>query len=123
MVALVKLGLRPILLVLSCCAASCVQTGDESTVDRFALEGRVVDDSTGDGLSGAKVTFVSDTLDKTEARSDGDGRYSMNAKLAEGVTFGTLRAEHPGYRTSIDQTVYFDGTAREVDLRLRASGL
>jgi hypothetical protein len=114
-------GWRLLLVLLACGAWSCAQDDGASVAERFALEGRVLDDDTGHPISGAKLTFISDTLDRTETRSDGDGHYEMAPKLRAGVLFGTLRVEHEGYVTSPAQTVYFDGTARAVDVRLRAA--
>lgn len=114
------LGL-PLALALCACAAFGCASDDGASVDSdFALEGSVRDDLTDDPLSGAKVIFVSDTLDTTETRTDGRGRYAMTVTVREGVRLGTLHAEHSGYETSPAQTVYFDGTARVVHLRLRA---
>jgi hypothetical protein len=44
----------------------------------------------------------------------------MIVTVREGVRLGTLHAEHAGYTASAPQTVYFDGTQRTVELRLRA---
>ncbi len=80
------------------------------------------DDLSSHPVSGAKVVFVSDTLDTTETHSDGNGHYVLEVTVREGVNFGTLQASLSGYQTSPKATVFFDGTARTVDMRLRASG-
>jgi hypothetical protein len=67
-----------------------------------------------------KLVFVSDTLDTTDVRSDGNGHFAMTVEVREGVRFGTLHGELTGYQKSAAHTVYFDGTARTVDLRMRA---
>ena len=91
---------------------------DPESVDRYGLRGRVTDARDGRPVGGALVTFTSDALDVTEARSDEDGRYSMTALVAAGVEFGTLQAERDGFRASPRRSVYFDGTERTVDLQL-----
>jgi hypothetical protein len=102
--------------------SGCAAEDSQAPESELALEGSVRDDLTGKRLSGARVIFVSDTLDETEARSEGDGHFSMIVEVREGERFGTLHAERDGYQKSPAQTVYFDGTARTVELRMRASG-
>lgn len=109
--------------VASCAAVNfgCASDGATSVESDFALEGSVRDDLTDKALSGARVVFVSDTLDRTDTRTDGHGHYAMTVTVRDGVRLGTVQAEHSGYRKSAAQTVYFDGTARVVNLRLRAA--
>ena len=87
--------------------------------DEFMIEGTVQDDFTGRGLSGAKVVFVSDALDRSETFSEGEGRFTLRVELADGVRFGTLEASRDGYAKSPKTSVYFDGTAPRHELRLR----
>ena len=96
--------------------------GDEA--DAFSdhdIEGVVSDEFTDRGISGAKVTFVSDTLEKTEVVSEEDGRFVLHVEVPAGVRFGTISASRSGYADSAKQSVYFDGTALRAELRLRPS--
>jgi hypothetical protein len=111
------------------CAVFCASAGlcgcgnaEARPVSEYEISGTVTDDLTGAAVGGALVTFVSDTLDETQAHCDGSGRYSMSVQVTEGEHFGTLHASAAGYEDSTPQSVYFDGTARTVDLRLRAKG-
>jgi len=90
-------------------------TGASPTVG-YELEGRVTDDFTGSGLSGADVTFTSDTGFSAATRADSGGRYRM--AVESDVPFGQVRAEHDGY-TAAEATVFFDTEARVIDLTLR----
>jgi hypothetical protein len=119
--ARVKLLLPSLLLLLIVCAG-CVAGQEQAPVSQYTLEGNILDDLSDDALAGAKVVFVSETLDKTQTRSDDRGHYAMDVEIRDGVNFGTLRAERAGYQNSIAHTVYFDGTVRKVDVRLRANG-
>jgi len=94
-------------------AMSC---GSPSPTMGFELEGRVTDDFTGDGISGADVTFTSDTGFSASTRSGGGGRYRMSVE--SDVTFGQVRAERAGYSPA-EATVFFDTDARVIDLSLR----
>ena len=80
------------------------------------------DDTSGNVIHGAEVSFIADTLEQTSTRTDGNGHYAMIVQTTTGVHFGTLLASATSYQDSADQTVYFDGTARTVDLRLRTKG-
>ena len=84
-----------------------------------AIEGVVRDEFTQDGISGAKVHFISDTLDEAEAITDQDGAFTLDVVLFEGVRFGMLSASREGYAESKQQSVYFDGTALRTELLLR----
>lgn len=106
-----------VFLFASTAAPGCGADG-QGSVDRFGLRGRVTDARSDKAIEGATVTFVSDALDVTTARSGDGGRYSMTAVVAAGVEFGTIAAERDGYRPSPERSVYFDGTERTVDLEL-----
>ncbi|MCB9593458.1 MAG: carboxypeptidase regulatory-like domain-containing protein [Sandaracinaceae bacterium] len=88
--------------------------------DTFELSGRVsvlLDTSEEGGpIEGATVTFTSDTLLTTEATTDGDGRYRM--RVLTDHPFGQVRASAAGFRDH-ENTVYFDGPQRRVDIELR----
>jgi hypothetical protein len=116
------LGAGPLLLALLLPLVACAGDDSDEPVSDFEIEGRVVDDLDGDPISGAEVIFVSDTLDETTTRTDGDGHYFMVTTVRVGVSYGTLHAEHPSFRDGAEQTVYFDGTTRTVDLQLRRAG-
>lgn len=79
----------------------------------------MIDEFTKDGLGGAKVRFVSDTLDEAETVTEGDGRFTIDVEVPEGVRFGTLEASREGYNDSKQVSVYFDGTAPRAELVLR----
>lgn len=102
--------------------ALCACGGDDA--DAFSdhdIEGVVMDEFTDKGIAGAKVTFVSDTLEKSEALSEKDGRFVLHVEVPSGVRFGTIAASRSGYADSAQQSVYFDGTALRAELRLRPS--
>jgi hypothetical protein len=98
----------------------CACAQDEvGAVDEFTIEGTVQDDFTSRGVSGAKVEFVSDTLDRAETITESDGRFTLHVELADGVEFGTLEASRSGYTNSPKASVYFDGSAPRAELRMR----
>ncbi|HKP64491.1 MAG TPA: hypothetical protein VJV78_47465 [Polyangiales bacterium] len=98
--------------------AACGTAEDVARVDR-GIEGSVIDEFTKDGLAGAKVRFVSDTLDEAETVTDGEGGFTLDVQVPEGVRFGTLEASREGYNDSKQVSVYFDGTAPRAELLLR----
>lgn len=79
------------------------------------LSGVVRDRLSGARISGATVTFTSDTLYDESARTDGDGHYEMIVETD--TPLGQVRAEHPGYQ-SAEATVFFDAPERTIDLAL-----
>lgn len=93
---------------------------DDGVFDERALRGSVVDDLTDRGISGVTVVFVSDTLDETRTVTDGDGRFEMAVELSAMVRLGHLYAEANGYQRSPRLSIFFDGTERSAELRLRA---
>ncbi|NOY93031.1 MAG: carboxypeptidase regulatory-like domain-containing protein [Deltaproteobacteria bacterium] len=93
--------------------ASCASPGPTMG---FELEGRVRDEFSREGLSGADVTFTSDTGLSTRTRTGSGGRYRMS--VLSDVPFGQVRAEREGYNPA-EVTVYFDGSDRVIDLDLR----
>ncbi len=112
---------RPGLLLLSALALATLigcASDDTSVVDRFALRGRVTDIRDGSSVGGARVRFLSDALDPSEATTNDDGRYEMTVVVAEGIDFGTLRVDRSGYLPSPALSVYFDGTERRIDVEL-----
>jgi hypothetical protein len=97
-----------LLFVLSC-------GGEDAPTDSYELSGVVTDEATGKHLSGALVTFVSDTLYTTDTRTDGDGHYEMIVETD--TPFGQVRAELDGYRPG-ERTVFFDTPSRRIDIEL-----
>jgi hypothetical protein len=97
----------------------CGSSGDAPT-SQYAIEGRVLDDLTGDGLEHATVHFSSDTLDSADASTDRDGHFSLQVSVREGVDFGVVSAERDSYQPTAQHTVYFDGTEHVLTLRMRA---
>jgi hypothetical protein len=100
--------------------ALCACADDEDAVrGDHDVEGVVQDEFTQRGIVGAKVTFVSDTLDKAETTSEQDGRFKLEVELPAGVRFGTIEATHSGYADSPRATVFFDGAAIRTELKMR----
>ncbi|MBX3248990.1 MAG: carboxypeptidase regulatory-like domain-containing protein [Myxococcales bacterium] len=93
--------------------AGCEGSGATST---YELAGYVRELGTGVGISGATVTFTSDTRYRSEARTDGDGYYEMQVETD--ALFGQVRAEHERFQPA-ESSVYFDTRTRRVDLALR----
>ncbi len=79
------------------------------------LSGVVRDRLSGRRISGATITFRSDTLYSETARTDGDGHYEMIVETD--TLLGQVRAERSGYQTA-EETVYFDTDERVIDLDL-----
>lgn len=105
--------------LIACGLIACASDDDVEAFGEHAIEGTVQDELTSRGLTGAKVTFVSDTRDAAEAISGNDGRFVLHVELPEGVRFGTIEASHAGYADSAKASVYFDGTALRTELKLR----
>jgi len=103
-------------LLIAVCA--CEEDGGGAVDDR-TIEGQVLDDYTERGVSGAKVTFVSDALDRAETTTQSDGSFELRVELTTGVLFGTLEASRDGYAASGKESVYFDGSAPRMELRVR----
>ncbi len=93
--------------------------GSGGAVDDRTIEGVVLDDYSERGVSGAKVTFVSDALDRAETTTQSDGSFELRVELTAGVLFGTLAASRDGYAGSGQESVYFDGSSPRMELRLR----
>jgi hypothetical protein len=110
--------MRNALLSVALLIASCAQDTDGPS-SQFELEGKVVDDRSGRGISDAKVSFGSDTLDRADTNTDGEGNFALSVDVREGVEFGTIRATRDGYADGAARTVYFDGTSHVITLRLR----
>ncbi|MFT5354573.1 MAG: hypothetical protein ACI9KE_001780 [Polyangiales bacterium] len=94
--------------------ASCAS---ESPVEDFEVSGFITDRGTGAAISGATVSFVSDTQFSTATSTDEDGLYQMAVQTDR--PFGQVTANAPGYETN-DTTVFFDTRTRRVDLTLRS---
>ncbi len=98
------------LLALSACESA-------TATDRFELSGYVQDQTSGRGVGGARVQFVSDTLFEAETQTNGDGFYEMVVETDR--PFGQVQATADGYDPE-DATVFFDTNRRRLDIRLRA---
>lgn len=94
-------------------AASCTTNSSTST---YSINGYVTDVLTNAPLSGASVTFTSDTLFTADATTDEDGLYEMT--VTTDSPFGQVRAELGGYQ-AVDATVLFDTSERRIDLKMR----
>lgn len=94
-------------------AISC--TGNSST-STYSISGYISDVLSGAPLSGATVTFTSDTLYTANATSDDDGLFEMT--VTTDAPFGQVRAELGGYQ-AVETTVFFDTTERRIDLTMR----
>jgi hypothetical protein len=98
---------------------SCASDDEAEAFGEHDIEGTVSDEFTKKAVSGAKVTFVSDTLDEAETTSDGNGRFELRVEVPEGVRFGTIGASRAGYADSPRISVYFDGSAIRTELKMR----
>jgi len=108
--------LRALLALIAVCACA---DDEAATLSDHDIAGVVRDEYSDHGVSGAKVVFVSDTLERFETLSEGDGQFTLRVEVPQGVLFGTIEASHSGYSDSAAQSVYFDGTAPRVELRIR----
>jgi hypothetical protein len=113
----VKLGIG--LGLIAFCSFACAAGDTGQAFGDHDIAGTVQDEFTSRGISGAKVSFVSDTLDRAEATSDQDGSFVLRVEVPEGVRFGTLQASRAGYADSAKASVYFDGSALRTELKLR----
>ncbi len=102
------------LLLMLPASSACKEAG--SATDAFEVSGVVTDETNGNGIGGATVTFVSDTLFRTRTSTGGGGDYEMTVDTD--VPFGQVRAEKEGF-VSGEATVHFDTRARRIDLQLR----
>lgn len=85
---------------------------------RHVVDGEVVDAQSGDGIANASIEFLSDTLDRAETVTDGDGRFTLDVDIDNGVEYGHVTARHPDYETAAAASVYFDGVERVVTIEL-----
>ena len=106
-------------LVASTSALSCAGDDEAEAFGEHDIEGTVQDEFTKRGISGAKVTFVSDTLDRAETTSEQDGRFVLRVEVPDGVRFGTLGVSKAGYVDGPKVSVYFDGSALRTELTMR----
>lgn len=107
------------MILLGFCALCACGGDDDEAFDDHEIQGTVVDEFTSRGLTGAKVSFVSDALDSANAVSEKDGKFTLRVEVSDGVRFGTLEASRDGYADSPKVSVYFDGSALRAELRLR----
>jgi len=91
---------------------------EDAPSERHEITGSVRDARSAAPIAKADVRFVSDTLDEAGTTSDGDGRFSLQVDVREGVIFGTVRATRDGYGPSTARSVYFDGLPVVVELEL-----
>lgn len=95
-------------------------SSDAAPTSQFTIDGRVIDDLSGQAVENATVHFSSDTLDSAETGTDHDGQFSLDVSVREGVDFGVVSAERDDYQPTTARTVYFDGTEHVLTLRMRA---
>lgn len=88
---------------------------NEPPTSEKELSGVVRDRLSGARISGAVVSFTSDTLYRQTSRTDGDGHYEMIVETD--TPLGQVRAEHAAYQPA-EATVYFDAPERTIDLTL-----
>ena len=89
--------------------------GEGRGLNEYLVEGRITDSFTENGISGARVTFTSDTGFSESTTSGGSGQYSLTVQ--SDVLFGQVRAERDGYLSN-QATVYFDRDERRIDIAL-----
>jgi hypothetical protein len=99
-------------------AAAYAGCAEDSPTSTYTIAGHVTDAATGDGVGGARVRFVSDTLYTEAVKTSSSGHYQM--MVESDVLFGQVRAERSGY-TPAETTVYFDTPSRRIDLVLKAA--
>ena len=92
--------------------------GEDAVVTQYQISGRVIDARTGAAIANAEVDFRSDALDHAETESDGNGHFSLNVNVTEGVMFGTISASHADYQTPAADSVYFDDLPHVLTLEL-----
>lgn len=100
--------------LLACGLVALASCGSAPGVDHD-LSGIVTDGDTGAPISGAMVTFSSDTLRTYDTTTGGDGVYRLLVDVD--VPFGQVMASKAGY-VGAASTVYFDTGIRRVDLSL-----
>lgn len=100
----------------------CGDSSEGSTTQR-AISGQVRDAQSGRGIADALVEITSDALDRAETSTDSDGRFTLDLSVSDGVSFGTVSAQHRDYGRAPAVSVYFDGAANvvEIDLLRKAS--
>jgi hypothetical protein len=90
-----------------------------ATASQRTISGEVRDAQSGHGIGGAVVEFSSDTLETAETSTDGDGHFSLEVEVGEGVLFGHVSARHRDYESAAAVSVYFDGTENVLDIELQ----
>ena len=111
--ALVPRLLLPLTLLAAVCVTGC--SDPSPTTDR-ELSGYVIDETTRAPVSGATVTFTSDTRYTSATTTDADGLYEMIVQTDS--AFGQIKVEKAAYFTA-EMTVLFDTDRRRVDFTLR----
>lgn len=109
---------RRVVLTLSLLSLVFAACGNEDNplTNSYELSGRVFEESTGKGISGAEVRFTSETLYESSTTTDKDGKYEMSVETDS--PFGQVEASKGGWRTA-SRTVYFDRDQRRMDIPLR----
>jgi len=102
--------------VLACFSALAGCEGEGPPTDTYQVAGRVTNVDTGGGISGATVTFLSDTLYRSSTTTDGDGIYELVVETD--TPFGQIQAQKEGFVTK-ETTVFFDSPVRRIDLVLQ----
>ncbi len=91
--------------------------GGNPTTDAYDVSGYVTELGSGVPIRNATVTFTSDTLRRAETSTNRSGFYEMVVETDS--SFGQIHAEAAGYDPA-EETVFFDGPQRRVDLELKA---
>jgi hypothetical protein len=107
-----RVSLRSWVLMLGVIVSACAE---EPATSEKQLSGVVRDRLSGRRISGARVTFTSDTLYSETTRTDGDGHYEMIVETD--TPLGQVHAEHDRYQAT-EVTVFFDAPERTIDITL-----
>lgn len=106
----------PLFVLLAIALLSC---GDSSATEDYELSGFITRLGSEEGVRGATVRFTSNTLRVNETQTNGNGFYEM--VVTTDSLFGQVRATAEGFQPN-EETVFFDTTARRVDIQLRPEG-
>ncbi len=108
--------LVPLLVSVTAALFATAGCGSDPTTEAYNVSGYVTELGSGAPIRNATVTFTSDTLRTAETTTNGSGFYEMVVETD--TPFGQLRAEADGYDPA-EETVFFDGPERRVDLELK----
>jgi hypothetical protein len=111
--ARVCIWMRSALLCLSLLGSACAD--DDGAAINAALHGTVRDAETGKRLSGVKIEFESDTLEKLSDKTNSHGGYALNVDSA--TPTARLTASKAGYETGV-VSVFLDDDNVAVDIAL-----